>query len=226
MAKSKSKAILVFGENDNDRSALIEIAKALAPEAKIHYEKRNKPLILASKQERAETVRSTEQDIAKLVKVAQVRFDVLAIIAHRDCDDIEPAHVKMATDIKANLQGVGVKHIVAATPAFELEAWWLLFPNAAQAVCKSWRHFTYNGINVGMIRNAKEHLTRALRPKEPSKRQRCPEYSESDSVRIAREVGKLGGIRIIKEHQCGSLTSFVKSFDSIFEEVSVPKANA
>jgi hypothetical protein len=77
-------------------------------------------------------------------------------------------------------------------PAWELEAWWFMWPDAVQAVRpKSWRApDDHLGKRVGLIKDAKEELRRKVVPKDlkPEKRKSFPHYQESDSPAIARQV--------------------------------------
>jgi hypothetical protein len=76
-------------------------------------------------------------------------------------------------------------------PAWELEAWWFLWPDAVVAVQTTWRKpDDFVGRRVGLIENAKEELARRVVPRTKGVRVRG--YVEADSVRIARKVKELG----------------------------------
>lgn len=213
MARPRGKVVLVFGENDNDRRALVEIAKALKPRAKVRFDRREKPLVLLSSAETRETRETTAAAIARLVAAASVIDDVVAVIAHRDCDAVEPAHIDLAKTIETELKSKGIKKAIAAAPAFEMEAWWLLFPEAVHRTCPSWERISISNRNVGSISNAKEFLTRALRPKAKGKIVR--DYRESDSIRISELVRELGLINEEVRKRCASLDEFCIKMEKI-----------
>lgn len=125
--------------------------------------------------------------IAEFVKAESYARDVLFVIAHEDCDNVEPAHEALSSRIESLLSETGV-NAIAATPAWELEAWWFLWPDAMRSVNGKWRNPSRSGSNVGMIRHAKEELRRALRPRGSTTR----DYRESDSREIAKKVYELG----------------------------------
>jgi hypothetical protein len=79
-------------------------------------------------------------------------------------------------------------------PAWEIEAWWFLWPEAVAAVNASWDSLDgYRGRRTGLIANAKEELQRALtRSFDAAKKQRVRTYSESDAPSIARQVRERG----------------------------------
>ncbi|XXY20794.1 hypothetical protein WME88_14300 [Sorangium sp. So ce216] len=142
---------------------------------------------------RPEEVPDRAQRIADAVDAERVRAEVRCVFAHEDCDDVEPAHEKVAEEIESALRAAGCDaHAVA--PAWEMEAWWFLWPDAVKAANPSWRSPNdYVGRNVGIIRNAKEELKRRVVPSDVKSGQRgFRGYRESDAPRIAAEVSKLG----------------------------------
>lgn len=110
------------------------------------------------------------------------------LIAHQDCDDVEPADKALTAEMLSLFDKQGLRAI-PATPAWEMEAWWFLWPDAALHVNSAWRKPSRTGQRVGLIRNAKEAFRRALRPQT---KRRTRDYSESDSPRIAHAVFELG----------------------------------
>lgn len=215
MPRPRRKVALVFGEDDNDRSAIIELIRAIAPGTTIRFEKRAKPPVLLRRTETPATRRSALDAMLKLIRAARVADDVVAIIAHRDCDDVEPAHNVVISEIKKELTAAGVQHAVVAAPAFEMEAWWLLFPEAVNATCGCWTKLGPPTRHVGMIHNAKEHLTRALRPKSAALQKSCPEYCESDSIDIASNIRSMNLISRVTAMNCGSLFTFKKDIEAL-----------
>lgn len=195
MPRLKKKVALVFGESDNDRSALIELIKAINTKTDgIQFQKRPKPLVLLKPSERRETRRGAAEEVLALVKASNIISDVKFVVTHRDCDAIEPAHDRLTQSIEAELSAVGVENVIAATPAFEMETWWMLFPNEVSQTRQCWRRINYGRRNVGLIENAKEDLKEKLRPAGVGERARCPEFVESDGVQIARNIRKNGAV--------------------------------
>lgn len=177
--------VLYFGEDVNDTLSLIELTKALVPATtSVKHQHIRKPPILR-RDAALKKRRDMSQEIAGFAKPFARRGRV-ACVVHRDCDAVEPAHVKDAAELEADLKASGVPRPVAATPAWEMEAWWMLFPSALRAVRGCWTVVNYSNASVGMIQNAKERLRRDLRPKDV----KCRDYAESDSIAIAREITK------------------------------------
>lgn len=184
--RRRSPVVLVFGENDNDQESLRWLIKSLRPDFP-KIEKRRRPPVLVKGRDDAKARKNT-LDISKVVRATNVRSEVKLVVAHQDCDAIEPAHEDLTRQILYLLNQQGVRGI-PATPAWEMEAWWFLWPDAALRVNSSWRKPAKTGQRVGLINNAKEEYRRALRPKT---RKRTRDYAESDSPKIAQAIFELG----------------------------------
>jgi hypothetical protein len=178
---------LVFGESRNDTAALAELALAIRSDFSTP-KCIQKPLILSKDAVARKRATMCEQ-ISKIVAAATVTHDVKVVIAHRDCDKIEPAHLVDSAELKRDMIAHGIKSVVVATPAFELEAWWYQWPDAVAKTRSCWAKLKPRGINIGSIANVKEKLKSDLRVIAPSS---CPDYSESDSIAIAGWVRKMG----------------------------------
>lgn len=181
-------AILIFGEDDNDISAVRELILALRPEHR-HVKKRRSPPVLVKGLDNARARKNLEA-IAAVVKAEQRLGQRCAVVAHRDCDAVEPAHETLAKRIEDGLTREGIDQVVATVAAWEIEAWWFLWPDAVAAVNGKWRRLKPPQLQVGMIPDAKEALRKALRPHAKGKRP--PDYKESDSPKIASKVRELG----------------------------------
>jgi hypothetical protein len=131
-------------------------------------------------------------EIAALWRAEQKQGRRVVVLVHRDCDDLEPAHVAASEGLKSEIHAAGVADAVAATPAWEIEAWWMLFPEALARVRRCWRAVDYSNQHVGRFQNAKERLRRDLRPIEQAARKRCPDFVDSDGIRVAEEIWKGG----------------------------------
>lgn len=189
--------ILVFGESENDTKAIREFIEALCPDAKV--EVRRKPIVLI-KNARPENVRPQADQIARVVAVEQHRGPISCVFAHRDCDSLEPAHVAVGNAIESALAGalrragvIGLS-VHAVVPAWEIENWLLLWPDVVGDHVDSWRTPSeFRNRNVGMIKDGKDTLRSAVRPRGPSRvPRRTREYRESDAPAIAREVRRRG----------------------------------
>ena len=201
-----TKSILVFGEDENDRRAIVELVRALRPDLReVKVQTRRSPVVHLKGTDRPATKRSVAEQIAALTKAQSRTGPVIATIAHQDCDAVEPAHEALTRSIEEELARLGVPNPIAAAPAWEIEAWWMLFPDALAAVRNCWRRLPSGATNVGMVVNAKEALQRALRP---SGRTRCPDYSESDSVAVAKRAGELGLLRQCDAKRSASYAEF------------------
>jgi hypothetical protein len=201
--------VLVFGEDENDREALKELIIALCPELEARVETRPRPLVLLRDVSPAELPNRARQ-IADVVAAERVRKDVRCVFAHHDCDDVEPSHEALSRRIEEALARAGCP-TYAVTPAWELEAWWFMWPLAVKAYQSSWNiPKKYKGTKVGLIVDAKEEFRRAVRPAGKQKRR---DYRESDSPLIAKKVRELGIARD-PEAQSSSYERFVASVDS------------
>lgn len=184
---------MIFGESDNDARAIAELIRALRPAGPVPVAMRSPPVYMKD----ADLTKAYDNadDIATAVELAALERDVVAVFVHQDCDAIEPAHVALAARIEEVLVAAGVDAGRAVTPAWEIEAWWLLWPDAVAATRTSWRRpDDWVGREVGRIPDVKEALRRAIRPREGRRDKTFPDYRESDSPAIAAKVRELGVI--------------------------------
>lgn len=184
--------VLVFGESSNDTSAIMDLIKAIHPRAQeVFVRPQRTPIVHLRGADRPQTRLDTAERIARTVRAAGEIYNVVGVVAHQDCDALEPAHILLSETIEAELTRAGVPQPVAATPAWDIEAWWMLFPTALARTRRCWRKINYGGRNVGFIAESKRELTRNLRPTNAQKG-RCPDYAESDSIAIARKIREIG----------------------------------
>jgi hypothetical protein len=116
------------------------------------------------------------------------------VLVHEDCDDVEPAHEAVAKRYQDEVDDPGYR-VHPVIPAWELEAWWLLWPKALPGYRESWREPTeYRGKHVGKLPDAKERLKKAVQPRnlKAAERARFRGYEERDSPGIAAVVRKRG----------------------------------
>jgi len=209
--------IIFFGEDDNDREALKRLTLSLLRKPdQLRPKSLRKPISLIKGIERAKQIDRVAK-VRATIRAINVQAPVRAIIFHQDADDYEPAHTRVEDEIRqlyASLPGA----VVAAVPAWELEAWWFLFPTAVGSVRESWQDPNhYVGKDVGKIRNAKERLKECVRPTDKRRNSRFPDYQESDSPLIAEKVVTMGLIRKPSGHS-RSWTSFVNQLDALERE--------
>ncbi len=196
-ADKRPSLVLIFGESENDTKSIRELIEGLRPDLVGKVKPLREPLVLI-KNARPEDVPERARKIADAVDINRATNDVACVFAHEDCDDIEPKHEAACAKIEAACAKAGCP-AHAVVPAWELEAWWFMWPEAVQAVRpKSWRTpDDHLGKRVGLIRNAKEELRKRVIPKnlKPEKRKGFPDYEESDSPAIARHVRERGLVR-------------------------------
>jgi hypothetical protein len=115
------------------------------------------------------------------------------IVIHEDCDAVEPAHEAAADTIERGLAARGITAI-AATPAWEIEAWWLLWPEVVAGLVADWRTVSEAvGREVGLIESPKEFLrARLVNHLDARTRSRTRLYREADGPEIARRVREGG----------------------------------
>ncbi len=194
----RRRTILAFGESPTDTGALRELTAALRSDLPVVAPRRD-PIILAKN---ATTAKMTTlaQRVAGVVRAEQEVADVIAVLVHRDLDAIDPREspaepLTAAQNLHASLERevpAGVT-IIPVVPAWEMEAWWFLWPTQVAAHRPGWRVLPDRlGQRVDQISKAKETLIRALRP---AGRTRVPDYSESDGPRIAAKVQQAGTAR-------------------------------
>jgi hypothetical protein len=95
---------------------------------------------------------------------------------------------EIAAVLEQGLLAEGIEQAVAA--AWEIEAWWFLWPDAALAVNSKWRRPEPPTPEVGRIENAKEAFRQTLRPRVRNQRPR--DYAKSDSPKITAQVRAIG----------------------------------
>lgn len=186
--RAKPPAILVLGESDNDRRSVRELLQALRSDLP-KIEMRRDPLILMKDRNEA-TRKKNAQSISALVQRESRLLDIRAVVCHQDCDAVEPAHEKLSARIGERLAGLEAA-VIPVTPAFEMETWLFLWPDAAPMHVASWsRPPTRKDQNVGLIENAKEAFRRAVRGHPKGKPPR--DYEESDCPKILEKVREAG----------------------------------
>lgn len=135
----RRSVVLVFGEDEHDRRAIRHLAEGLRSDLAGRVETRRQPLVLIKGVAPAKA-RSSAQKVAGVASQESAARDVVAVLAHQDCDALEPAHVVAAKRIEDELASAGCPgRAIGVTPAWEIEAWWMIFPDAVGRVVAGWR---------------------------------------------------------------------------------------
>jgi len=201
--------VMIFAEDQNDAHAIKIIIKHLEPHVAVSI--RRDPIVLSRNATRPK-LGNMYNKMAAFAKAEALGGIKVVVVAHRDCDSCEPAHEPNSAELEREMKAAGITHPVAATPAWEIEAWWMLVPEALAATRGCWKTVNFANKNVGDIANAKQVLRTALRPTGIAAK-RCPDYTESDSQRIAEESVRLGLVPSRFE-TCQSFKIFKKSLSA------------
>ena len=185
--RSRPRTVLVFGESENDTHSVRELVRGLWPGFTGAVKPVRRPPVY-DRNAASQAVRSRVARMCQVVAAERATSEVIAVLVHRDCDDVEPSHKTHASQIETEFRDHGVE-VVPVTPAWEFEAWLFLWPAAVAAYRNDWRSVeSYAGRQVGLIRNAKEEFRRAVRAPRRSSR----DYRESDAPEIVRKARELG----------------------------------
>lgn len=163
--RTKQRSIVVIlGEDDNDRKSLQILVAALRPDLpRGSLKPLRKPMALV-RNVPPQRLPTQATKVAALLRALEVRTPIRAVLMHEDADEVEPAHLALVDKIERAYQSLRWP-VLAAVPAWEMETWWFLFPDAVQAVRPSWRRpDQYARRDIGKVRNAKEELQRAVTP--------------------------------------------------------------
>jgi hypothetical protein len=146
---------------------------------------------------------------AQLLTAEHTKAPVACVFMHEDADAVEPAHIRICEEKERVLRARG--HAVhAVTPAWEIESWWLMWPDAVGGLRANWKTpDKYRGRNVGAVQNAKEELRKLLRP--PGVPRSFRTYEELDSPSIAQRIRDLG----LARHPQASSASYRRFVDGV-----------
>lgn len=176
----RAAVVLVFGESRNDRLAIVRLIEALCPELAGRVRERPHPVSL-NRSASARTVSGWIERIADAVSSHDQ--PVVCVFVHRDADRPDPGgQLQRATEDLLRAASIPGAH--AVVPVEEIEAWWMLFPDATESLRRSWR---------GTLRRAARDWDTVNNPKEELKQltrsgDRRHAYSEADSPSVARHV--------------------------------------
>lgn len=142
------------------------------------------------------------------------------VVSHRDCDAVEPAHIENADAMERDLRQSGVLKPVAATPAWEIETWWMPFPEALNKTRGCWKRVDYSRRNVGLIENSKNQLIHDLRPDAPELRAKCRDYKEEDSIKISNFIRTDFEPTAERTKNCKSLGFFLAKITKMIDDAN------
>jgi hypothetical protein len=190
-SERRRKAVVIIGESDNDTEAIGHLFRALRSdfEGTIHA-RRDPPLLI--KDATPEKLPGRASVLSAIIRSEALAADVVCVLAHEDCDAVEPAHIPLSQKIEDSFNREGIA-ANAATPAWEMETWLFLWPEASKKYRPKWRQpDRYNGTNVGMLTNAKEKFKAELRPKGAAASAGVRDYRETDAPAIVNKIRELG----------------------------------
>jgi hypothetical protein len=132
--------LLIFGEDTNDRQALKNLIKAILPQdLLIDLKPIRSPVILNREAVKSGKRKKMADEIAGFARGIEKAKRRVYVVAHQDCDEVEPAHIDASRALEKELKDAGVSAPIAAVPAWEIETWWMLFPTAVASVRACWR---------------------------------------------------------------------------------------
>src|ERR1035438_419027 len=123
----KANVIVIFGESENDRKALAALVQGLCPDAEVRTLRR--PLVMLKNASPGSLPKHADR-IADVARAENKRQPIRCVFAHEDADAVEPGHQEIAGRIEEALRKAGMPgKIHAVVPAWEIEAWWFLWPD-------------------------------------------------------------------------------------------------
>jgi hypothetical protein len=156
MRGESRRAVVILGEDDNDRKTIQILVAALRPDiSRADMKPLRKPMALV-RNVPAHRLPSQADRVGAVLRAFNVRAPIRCVLMHEDADDVEPAHEALISKIEACYRSLPWR-VLAVVPAWETETWWFLFPDAVRAAHPTWQPPNqYARRDVGKIRNAKE----------------------------------------------------------------------
>jgi hypothetical protein len=179
--------ILVYGEDENDRDIIRELIVAICPSAAGRVEKRRRPPMFVKGGSSTNLAHRAQKFAAAVRADESANGPVSCVFVHEDADGLPPEDEVRGRQMRDACANEGLD-VIPVVPAWEIEAWFFLFPAAVARGFPSWRRLPERpGARVDFIENAKERF-RALTAPPGGKRR----YVESDGRRIASCIRELG----------------------------------
>lgn len=191
-----TRRVLVVGESGQsndlyDAQAIKHLILAHQPTWEVKALKR--PAVLAKGEEKA--LAKAASRVADLYRQASAHAHIHGVFNHADTDAVEPSHVPAAEVIEASLASAGCPGF-AAVCAWELEAWFFLWPEAIEATRQAWKvPKTLRGRDVGQLADPKammrnDVLKGASKPQLSYQEKHAPEVAQQIALRIHDREGK------------------------------------
>ena len=190
--------VLVFGEDPHDCAAVRILVEGLRPDlaGRVSVQQRRAPMTLVRGLDAARA-RSLARKVVMTARAEEAKraTRVRACVLHKDTDAVEPSSAALADEIRHAYAGCpGL--VVPAVAAWEVEAWWYLFPDAVATTRATWRAPTQHvGRDTGLVVSPKESLKRDVRPAGGRRTAAFVTYAEADSEAIARAIVDGGHLR-------------------------------
>lgn len=126
----RQPVVLVFAESINDAQSIATLMQGLRPELVGRIKARTRPTSL-TRQAGDLAVRNWADELRRAVSAtAAAGQPVVAVVVYRDADGPDPSG-SVEAQLRQQLRGIADE---VAVPVEALEAWWLLFPSATEAV--------------------------------------------------------------------------------------------
>ncbi len=211
--RRRAPVVLVFGEDSNDARSVSVLIEALCPTLKGRVKARREPPSL----QRTASPGATLTWIDRIADVVRNNErPVACVFVHRDSDIHDPQG-KLQQDTETALRKSGLTNAHAVVPVHEIEAWWLLYPDATEQLRPSiWKDtLQRSSRNWDAVANPKEELR-----ERTAKRGRGHAYSEADSPRVAEHVAAAIANCTSPSGHSRSFEGFVSSVAECCETVS------
>lgn len=191
-----TRRVLVVGESGQsndlyDAQAIRHLILAHQPAWEVKALKR--PAVLAKGKEKV--LAKAAGRVASLYRQASKDRPVDCVLNHADTDELEPSHEQAAQIIEAALADAGCPGF-AVVCAWELEAWFFLWPEAIEATRAAWRvPAKLRGRDVGQLTDPKgllrhDVLRADAKPQLAYQEKHAPEIAEQAAQRLRQRNGK------------------------------------
>jgi hypothetical protein len=175
--------ILVFGENPNDSKSLKQLILGLCPCLQPSDVKVLREPPTLQREAKPTKVQQWADRAGAVLRAAQIVVgEAICILVHSDSDG--PDDGKFERSRSKELQDAGFTQAHAVVPVEAIESWWLLFPEATEALVPGW---------AGALPRRKRDVDKIAKPKDEliertrRKLKKRP-YTEADSEGIARKI--------------------------------------
>lgn len=191
-----TRRVLVVGESGQsndlyDAQAIRHLILAHEPTWQVKVLKQ--PPVLAKS--RTAAMAKAAGRLASLYRSASRNQPIDCLFNHADTDAVEPSHLPAAATIEKALADAGCPGH-AAVCAWELEAWFFLWPNAIEATRGAWKvPRKLRGRDVGQLADPKALMSRDVlqagaKPQVAYQEKHAPEVAEHIGRRLNEREGK------------------------------------